>query len=73
MLFDAAQEKSFAAAVEEQRRIMKEHGQDLSMDVLGEMDVLHRNIQGESTAHSWRCQSYTCLSYRLTVNVSICA
>lgn len=29
---------------------MKEHGQELSMDVLGEMDVLHRNIQGESTA-----------------------
>jgi len=47
---DALQEKSFAAAVEEQRRIMKEHGQELSMDVLGEMDVLHRNIQGESTA-----------------------
>lgn len=44
----AVQEKSYAAAVEEQRRIMKEHGQDLSMDVLGEMETLHLNIQGEA-------------------------
>jgi hypothetical protein len=42
------QEKSYAAAVEEQRRIMKEHGQELSMDVLGEMETLHLNIQGEA-------------------------
>jgi hypothetical protein len=41
------QEKSYTAAVEEQRRIMKEHGSDLSMDVLGEMEMLHLNIQGE--------------------------
>jgi hypothetical protein len=26
---------------------MKEHGQELSMDVLGEMETLHLNIQGE--------------------------
>lgn len=44
----AAQDKSYAAAVEEQRRIMKEHGQELSMDVLGEMETLHLNIQGEA-------------------------
>lgn len=35
---------AFAAAEKEQREIMSRHGSDLSMDVLGEMDVLHRNI-----------------------------
>jgi hypothetical protein len=43
------QEKSFAAAVDEQRRIMKQHGSELTMDILGEMEVLHLNIQGEET------------------------
>lgn len=46
-LCGAVQDKSYAAAVEEQRRIMRAHGQELSMDVLGEMNVLHFNIQGE--------------------------
>lgn len=41
------QAKSLAAAVEEQRRIMKDHGPELNMDILGEMEVLHLNIQGE--------------------------
>jgi hypothetical protein len=44
------QAKSFAAAVEEQRRILKAHGPELSMDILGEMEVLHLNIQGEGGA-----------------------
>lgn len=46
-LCSCAQEKSFAAAVDEQRRIIKQHGSELSMDILGEMEVLHLNIQGE--------------------------
>lgn len=36
--------RSWAAAVEEQRRIMAEHGDELSFDVLSKMDVLQRNI-----------------------------
>jgi hypothetical protein len=46
--FVCVQEKSFAAAVDEQRRIMKQHGSELTMDILGEMEVLHLNIQGEA-------------------------
>lgn len=41
------QAKSYAAAVDEQRRIMKQYGNELSMDILGEMETLHLNIQGE--------------------------
>lgn len=43
--------KSFAAAVEEQRRILKAHGPELSMDILGEMEVLHLNIQEALRIH----------------------
>ncbi|KAF5835426.1 sterol 14 desaturase [Dunaliella salina] len=35
---------SYAKAKEEQRQIMSKHGQDLDMEVLGSMEVLHRNI-----------------------------
>lgn len=38
------QDKALAAAVEEQAAILGRHGVELSMDVLGEMEVLHRNI-----------------------------
>ena len=31
--------------MEEQRRVLKEHGPELSMEVLSGMDVLHGNIQ----------------------------
>lgn len=44
-------EKSFAAAVDEQRRIMKQHGSELTMDILGEMEVLHLNIQEALRIH----------------------
>ncbi|KAL4458418.1 hypothetical protein ABPG75_013283 [Micractinium tetrahymenae] len=37
--------KWFEAAQEEQRRVMRQHGDTLDMDVLNSMDVLHRNIQ----------------------------
>lgn len=37
--------KWFAAAQEEQRRVVREHGDKLDMDVLNGMDTLHLNIQ----------------------------
>ncbi|KAL4429571.1 hypothetical protein ABPG77_008620 [Micractinium sp. CCAP 211/92] len=37
--------KWFEAAQEEQRAVMRQHGDTLDMDVLNSMDVLHRNIQ----------------------------
>ncbi len=36
--------KSFKAAVDEQRAMLAKHGNTLDFDVLSEMDVLHRNI-----------------------------
>ncbi|GBF88206.1 sterol 14 desaturase [Raphidocelis subcapitata] len=39
-----SKDKDLAAAVQEQSEIMARHGPGLDMDVLGEMDVLHRNI-----------------------------
>ena len=39
------QEKALNPAVEEQQRILAEHGSELSMEVLNEMEVLQRNIQ----------------------------
>lgn len=41
----------YAAAVEEQRSVISKHGRDLSMDILGEMDVLHLNIQEALRMH----------------------
>lgn len=40
----AAERDAYAAAVEEQRRVLAKHGDALSLDVLGEMEVLHRNV-----------------------------
>jgi sterol 14-demethylase len=37
--------KWFEAAQEEQRRVMREHGDKLDMEVLNSMDTLHLNIQ----------------------------
>jgi len=45
------QEKAFADAVDEQRRILRQHGNDLTMDVLSEMEVLHRNISEALRIH----------------------
>ncbi|KAJ9518461.1 hypothetical protein QJQ45_018487, partial [Haematococcus lacustris] len=36
--------KSLAAALEEQRAVMRQHGSTLDFDILSGMDVLHRNI-----------------------------
>lgn len=37
-------ENSYAKAVEEQKAVIAKHGNELSYDILGEMEVLHRNI-----------------------------
>lgn len=43
-LFLSAHRASWDACVEEQRRIVAEHGQDLNVEVLGNMEVLHACI-----------------------------
>eukprot|EP00775_Hariotina_reticulata_P006190 gene6190-6426_t len=40
----SSKDKAFADAIDEQRHILCKHGSDLTMDVLSEMEVLHRNI-----------------------------
>jgi len=35
---------AYAAAVDEQRAVLARHGDDLTLEVLGEMDALHRNV-----------------------------
>jgi sterol 14alpha-demethylase len=35
---------AYAAAVAEQKEILAKHGDSLSLEILGEMDVLHRNV-----------------------------
>lgn len=40
----ASKDKAFASAVAEQADVMARHGAGLDMDVLSEMEVLHRNI-----------------------------
>lgn len=39
------QDRRWKAALDEQRRIMQKHGDELNMDVLSEMEELHVNIQ----------------------------
>lgn len=43
-IFLASHKKSWDACVEEQRRIVAEHGEELSVEVLGKMEVLHACI-----------------------------
>ncbi len=38
-------------ALEEQKRIIKEHGNDLNFDILQSMEVLHRNISEALRMH----------------------
>ncbi len=40
----ADKDKSFRAALEEQRAVVAKHGDAVDFDALGELDVLHRNI-----------------------------
>jgi sterol 14-demethylase len=39
-----SKDKAFAAAVDEQRRVLKARSAELDIDALGEMEVLHRNV-----------------------------
>ncbi|GAB4822084.1 hypothetical protein N2152v2_009130 [Parachlorella kessleri] len=41
----ANKEKTMKPAEDEQRRIMKQHGGEINMDILNQMEVLHLNIQ----------------------------
>lgn len=43
-LFLSSHQASWDACVEEQRRIIAEHGEDLSIEVLGKMEILHACI-----------------------------
>lgn len=44
LLLSLLQSTAMAAAIDEQKAIMAKFGDDLSIDVLSEMEVLHRNI-----------------------------
>lgn len=44
LFMNANKEKALNPAIEEQKKIMKEHGNELNFDILQGMDVLHRNI-----------------------------
>eukprot|EP00879_Flechtneria_rotunda_P033367 GHRR01036949.1.p1 GENE.GHRR01036949.1~~GHRR01036949.1.p1 ORF type:complete len:186 (+),score=65.73 GHRR01036949.1:343-900(+) len=41
----------YACAIEEQQRILAKYGNELSMDILAEMDTLHLNIQEALRMH----------------------
>lgn len=43
-LFLSSHRKSWDACVNEQRQIMEEHGDDMSVEILGKMEVLHACI-----------------------------
>ena len=46
-----AQEKTYHPAVEEQERLIRRHGTGITLEVLNEMEVLHRNVQEAVRLH----------------------
>ncbi len=45
------QEKTYDPAVEEQKRVIAQHGRTISLEALNDMPVLHRNIQEAIRLH----------------------